>query len=343
MPVPNRPPRTVGARRCRALLWAALLISWLGGCRGGLPQLTLPVSPWAGFAYLQLAEREGLARAAGLKLRTVVSKDPQEIARAWLRGEYSVAPLTTVEVVTICSLRPDRCPVVLLVLDESRGADQLIVQRSISDLRDLKGRRVGLARSSLGPFLTSRALESVGLDIADVRLVPMPAGELASALNHGRIEAAATYPPFSNLMLQLGIGRVAFDSRALPGQILDLLVAEPRFVEQNPETLARLLLAWQWSHAAARRDPEAMGPRLAALQKTSLIGLRRSEEQLAYFPLESQRQMLAPGGSVAVALAAVQEVQQDLGMVREGAPLPALSDRAVGMALQLAASMSAPK
>ena len=86
-----------------------------------------------------------------------------------------------------------------------------------------------------------------------------------------------------------------------------------------------------------------MGPRLAALQKTSLIGLRRSEEELAYFPLESQRQMLAPGGSVAAALAAVQEVQQGLGIVREGAPLPALSDRAVGMALQLAASMSAPK
>jgi NitT/TauT family transport system substrate-binding protein len=325
-------------------LTAALLAPGLAACSpGALPRLTVPVAPWVGSAYLQLAEREGLDRAAGLQLRIVPYDDPQRMAQAWLRGEYGMAPLSTVEVVALCSRRPDRCPVVVLVLDESRGADKLIVRRSISNLGNLRGRRVGVAPSSLGPFLTSRALESVGLDIAQVRLVPMPSAALGSALNNGRIDAATAYPPFSDLMLQLGIGRVAFDSAAIPGQILDLLVVDPVFLEQNRQALARLLVAWQWSHAKARRDPEATVGTLAALLKTSPTGVRRSEDDLGYFPLERQGEMLAEGGAVATALAAVQEVQEGLGMVRQGAPLPQVSDAVVRRALQLAASSSAPK
>jgi NitT/TauT family transport system substrate-binding protein len=340
MPGPKPSP---SAPRPLAWLSAVLLIPLLAGCLDGFPTLTLPVEPWAGFAYFPLAQQQGFDRAAGLHLRTVPYDDSKQIGRAWQRGELSVAPLTSVEVVNICSRRPDRCPVVVLVLDESRGADQLIVRSSISDLRQLRGRRVGLAPSGLGPFLTSRALESVGLDISDVRLVPMAPKELASALNNGRIDAAATYPPFSDLVLQLGIARVAFDSRALPGQILDLLVVDRRFLAEHRQDLARLLLAWEWSHAWARRDPEATGKTLAALQRTSVSGLRRVERSLRYYPLVQQRQLLAEGGSVAEALEAVQEVQQDLGMVRDDAPLPAVSDALVETALQLAARASAPK
>jgi hypothetical protein len=43
------------------------------------------------------------------------------------------------------------------------------------------------------------------------------------------------------------------------------------------------------------------------------------------------------------ALAAVQEVQRDLGMVREDAPLPSVNGALVERALQLAARVSAPK
>jgi hypothetical protein len=53
--------------------------------------------------------------------------------------------------------------------------------------------------------------------------------------------------------------------------------------------------------------------------------------------------MLAPGGSVAAGMAALQQVQQELGIVRAGAPLPEVSDALVRRALQLGASVSAPK
>ena len=320
----------------------------LAGCLGasgptGRTPLTLPVAPWLGTAYLQLAHQRGFDRAAGVRLALVRHSNPQEIVQAWLQGRVALAPLTTVEAVDICSRLPQRCPVLVLVLDESRGSDQLIVHRSISDLRDLRGRRVGVAPSSLGPFLTSRALTSVGLDIADVRLVQTAPEAMASALHNGRIDAAATYPPFSDLVLRLGIARVAFDSRALPGEILDVLAVDPALLASQPEELARLLLAWEWTHAWARQQPAEAARLLAALQGVSQSAVRSAQDSLGLFPLQQQRAMLAPGGSVAAGMAALQATQQELGIVRQGAPLPAVSDALVGRALQLGASVSAPK
>jgi NitT/TauT family transport system substrate-binding protein len=289
------------------------------------------VAPWLGTAYLHLAHQQGFDRAAGLGLSLVSYRNPQEIVQAWLRGKVALAPLTSVEAVDLCSRLPQRCPVVVLVLDESRGGDQLIVHHSISDLRALRGRRVGVAPSS------------VGLDIADVRLVPMDPQEMASALRQGRIDAAATYPPFSDLVLRLGIARVAFDSRALPGQILDVLVVDPQVLASQREDLARLVLAWQWTHGWARRQPGEAVLALAGLQGVSESALRRAQESLVIFPLTQQQGMLAPGGSVAATLAELQGVQQELGIVGPGAPLPGVSDVVVRRALQLGASVSAPK
>jgi NitT/TauT family transport system substrate-binding protein len=350
---PNRPmpgPKLSrpGAWRAASLRLVPLLALVLGGCPSPSrppdgAALTLPVAPWLGTAYLQLAHQQGFDRAADIRMSLVPYRNPQEIVQAWLRGKVALAPLTSVEAVDLCSRLPQRCPVVVLVLDESRGGDQLIVHHSISDLRALRGRRVGVAPSSLGPFLTSRALVSVGLDIADVRLVPMDPQEMASALRQGRIDAAATYPPFSDLVLRLGIARVAFDSRALPGQILDVLVVDPQVLASQREDLARLVLAWQWTHGWARRQPGEAVRALAGLQGVSESALRRAQESLVIFPLTQQQGMLAPGGSVAATLAELQGVQQELGIVGPGAPLPGVSDVVVRRALQLGASVSAPK
>ena len=349
----NRPTPgpTPSCRRSWRLARASLLPLLpfaLAGCLGasappGGKPLTMPVAPWLGTAYLQLAQQRGFDRAAGVGLTLVPYRNPQEIVQAWLQGKVALAPLTTVEAVDLCSRLPERCPVVVLVLDESRGGDQLIVHRSIGDLRALRGRRVGVAPSSLGPFLTSRALASVDLDIADVRLVPTAPEQMASALHNGRIDAAATYPPFSDLVLRLGIARVAFDSRALPGQILDVLVVDPHVLASHGEPLARLLLAWQWSHSWARLQPAEAVSALAGLQGVSESALRKAQDSLGFFPLSQQKEMLAQGGSVAAGLVAIQQVQQELGIVRAEAPLPAVSDALVRRALQLGVNASAPK
>jgi NitT/TauT family transport system substrate-binding protein len=305
-----------------------------GGCSGPASTLTVPVAPWAGTAYLQLAEERGFARGEGLMIRIDPHDDPQKIVQEWLRGELTIAPLTSVELVDVCSRLPERCPVVVLVLDESRGADKLLVHRSIPTLRALRGRRVGLAPSSLGPFVLGRALESVGLDISEVTIVPTQPEAMGAALNNRSVDAVASFPPFSELVERLGIARTLFDSRAIPGEIVDVLVVEPAFLEANREAVVKLLRSWQRTHAWARRNPTEARNALARQLKVSDSAVARLEEGLAYFPLVQQQEMLRPGGPMSDNLRAVRDLQQQLGIVRPDAPLPAVSDALVRQALQ---------
>lgn len=78
-----------------------------------------------------------------MPLNSVEFADPQAIVHAYLRGELAIAQITTVEAVDICARLPERCPVVVLVLDESVGGDQVMARQGITAIEQLRGKRVG--------------------------------------------------------------------------------------------------------------------------------------------------------------------------------------------------------
>ena len=174
--------------------------------------IEMPLAPWPGYEYFYLAKKQGLAETFGLRMETKDFPDPQAIVQAYLRGELQVAQLTTVEVVDICHRLPQRCPVVVLVLDESRGADIVAARPGFDEVAQLRGARVAVTPSTLGPYVLSRALEGAGLSLADVRVQPMSLSAMAGALWRREVEAAAFFPPFSDYSLRLGLARRLFDS-----------------------------------------------------------------------------------------------------------------------------------
>lgn len=99
----------------------------------------VPVSQWPDYEFFVLAHHEGLDRAAGFRIRPVEYPDPQDIVHAYLRGDVRMAPLTTVEVVDICALTPERCPAVVLVLDESRGGDVVLGAPGLRSMAEREG------------------------------------------------------------------------------------------------------------------------------------------------------------------------------------------------------------
>jgi NitT/TauT family transport system substrate-binding protein len=149
--------------------------------------------------------------------------------------------------------------VVLLVLNESRGADQLLARPGTGSLEALRGKRIGVTRSSLGPFQVSEALETVGMRLPDVELVPAELPKLDGMLRRGEVSAIATFPPYSTYLTRLGLAEVLFDSSRLPGQIVDVLVAERGYALRHRRELGRLLRTWQAAHAAAQADPQGTG------------------------------------------------------------------------------------
>ncbi len=292
------------------------------------------MSNWPGYEYFYLADQKGLTTAQGLNVRIAEFPDPQVIVHAFLRGDLQVAQLTTVEAVDICGRAPDRCPVVVLVLDESRGGDQVAVRPGIASLAELRGRRVGLTLSTLGPYVLSRALEREGLTLDDVQVRNIPLEGMGDALAKGAVDAVAFFPPYSELAYRNGVARKLFDSAAIPGEIFDVLVVSPEFYATQGALLARLLRAWQAAHDLAKAEPAMARALMARREGLTPDEFRTAEEGLVYWTLRQQDSMLAPGGTLERNLLAVQEVQKALKLVAPGSPLPRVSQVPLQAALR---------
>lgn len=322
---------------CRAVLALTTISAAAGGlsgCRFGRPSVEVPVSNWPGYEYMYLAHKLGLDQQAGITIKPLQFPDPQTIVHAYLRGDVPLAQLTTVEAVDLCGRVPTRCPEIVLILDESRGGDQIAVANGIASLQALKGQPVGVTFSTLGPYVLSRALEQQGLTLADVQLRNIPLAQMPDALRTGEVKAAVFFPPFSDYAARDGASRTMFDSRAIPGEVFDVLAVDPAYLRRHGDTVTALIRAWAAAHRAAQTDPERAIALAAQREQLSPAEYRQAEQGLVYFSLEQQRPMLQPGGVLARNLQAVQAVQQRLKLTAKGAPIPAVSARFVEAAAQ---------
>lgn len=311
----------------RRSAWLAFAAVFLGVPLSGCLQtstVAIPVAGWPGYEYFYLAQEEQLGRPERLTIQALPFADPQEIAEAYAQGRVAIAQITTVEAVNLCARVPDRCPVVVLILNESRGGDMVVVRPTIGSLAGLRGKRVGVSPSSLGPFVLSRALAREGMSLSDVRVVPIPLSAAAPRLASGELDGVALYPPFSDELLRRGLAVKVFDTTEIPGEIFDVLVVDPTFYRQNQALLGRLLRVWQAAHELARRDPAA-AEIMGAREQISGQAFRDSEAGLLYFPLAQQTPLLAPQGPLRRNLEAVQAVQRHLGLIRGTAALPPVS------------------
>lgn len=309
-------------------------VSGFAGCRRRPVPLAVPVSGWPAYEYFYLAEQTGLDRQHGLAITSVQLPDPQAVINGLARGQFQVAQLSAAEVLDLCNRVPARCPVVVLVLDASEGGDQLAVHNSVASIPALKGRRVAVTFSTLGPYVLHLALQQHGLSLQDVQTQHLPLEAMEQALAQGNVQAAATYPPFSEAIEQAGHSRVLFTSRETPGAILDLLVVERQLLQRHPQQVNALVRIWQQAHRQASANPASSQALMARRQGLSAAAFRRTEAGLRYIGLRQQLLLLQPGGAVERNLRQVQAVLQQLGVSPAGGTLPAVSATAVQAALQ---------
>jgi NitT/TauT family transport system substrate-binding protein len=326
--------RSAGVGISNLLMVGVLGSGLLGGCTTVPEEIRVPISGWPSYEYLYLASRTGIDRQVDLAITPVQLPDPQAVTNGYLRGQFAVAQLSAVELLDLCNRAPARCPVVVLVLDESRGGDQLAVHRAVPSIEALRGRRVAVTFSTLGPYVLQLALKPHGLRISDVLTRNMPLEQMAGALARREVEAAVVYSPFSELVARGGHTRVLFTSRETPGEILDLLVVNPEELARHPGRIAKLVKAWQLAHQQAQAEPRASVARMAQREGLSSSEFVQAETGLRYFSLEQQIPLLAPGGTVATNLARVQAVQQQLDLSPKGGPLPRVDAEPVKAALE---------
>ncbi|GGC05217.1 hypothetical protein GCM10011352_34240 [Marinobacterium zhoushanense] len=263
----------------RILLLLTLGLSMLG-CNSPEPPLRLGTNVWPGYEPLYLARELGYLERDRVQLVELLSAS--EVIRAYRNGALDVVALTLDEALLLRDGGVEAQ--VLMITDTSYGADAIIA-RNGERVADLRGRRVGVETNALGAYMLSRALSLEGLNSSEVEIVPLEVNQHEEAFLQGRVDAVVTFEPVRSRLLDRG-GVELFNSRAIPDEVVDLLVVRPELVESRPEQLKHLLDVWFRSVAYIKAQPlrahAFMSTRLRLSPeqvKQALAGLRIPDRQ----------------------------------------------------------------
>jgi NitT/TauT family transport system substrate-binding protein len=222
------------------------------------PPLTVGMNAWVGYDPLVLARDQKLIDAQQVKVVELSSSS--ETLRHFRNGLLDAAALTLDETLRLAdegiALR------VVAVMDASHGADVVLADPRIHKLADLHGASIAVESTTVGALMLQRLLQAAGLQPTEVDVVNLEATQHLSALRTQRVSAAVSYEPVAGALRAAGFKDI-FDSRQMPGDIVDVLVVRADLLQTRPAQVEALLAAWQDGLQALRDDPGAAARLLA--------------------------------------------------------------------------------
>jgi NitT/TauT family transport system substrate-binding protein len=237
----------------------ALPLAGLFGCDRPAPLLRVASIVWIGYEPLFLARELGYYDHSGLRLIEPPSSTDSLMALA--TGDVEAACLTLDECLIArvggLDLR------VVLVFDDSAGADAFMARPGIKTLAELRGKRVGVEDTANGALMLAKTLEAAGLAPADVVKVPVVGDRQVAAYQAGEVDAVVSFEPYATRLAGLGAVRL-LDTTRFPGLIVDVLAVRAAALDKFSAPLAKLVdgyfralghLAGSPGDAAARMAP----------------------------------------------------------------------------------------
>jgi hypothetical protein len=143
---------------------------------------------------------------------------------------------------------------IVLIFNQSLGADALLARGDIRTLRDLAGRRIGAETNAVGMLMADTVLKAAGLAPDQVTLVPIGADGHEAAWRAGELDALVTCEPIVSRVLSGGARRL-FDSRQMPDTIFDMLAVRADSLSRHERHLKRLLRGYFQGRRLLRDNP----------------------------------------------------------------------------------------
>src|SRR5688572_12110840 len=201
--------------------------------------------------------------------------------------------ITDMDVLNPALSRPS---VIILPTSTSYGADALIVENSIADVKALRGKKVyGLAKS-VSEYCFVRNLELLGEKESDHKFTNMDPGAAAVAMQQKQkdFNAIVVWNPFVlETLNKRKDTRVLFDSTTLPNEIIDMVVvAQSSLDKPGGKEFAAAIIDTFYAVNARIADPATRDDTLVALgEKFSHLDLKSMKkvvEQTKFYSTPDQ-------------------------------------------------------
>ena len=203
--------------------------------------LRIAVDMWLGYYPLLLAEELGYLREAGVPVSISVTEDADRMYAAFAAGEYDIVGVSLADAVTLTRARNDMR--VLLITDESTGADGVLSRHPILGPDSIRGRRLGTNFGGFGEVFLDAFLKKHGVLRSEVTLIDIEASEVPNALARGLVDIAHTWEPYVGEAQDQG-ANLCFTTRETPKLVLDAMLTTTDTRARFPGQLQRLNAAW---------------------------------------------------------------------------------------------------
>jgi len=147
---------------------------------------------------------------------------------------------------------------------------------NINSIKDLKGKKLAGVKKGSGMDVLLRGYvlnEANGL-IADkdLRVIPMPPGNMGPSVESGTVDAAFIWEPFTSQYLIRGNTKVIFDmNKAVPNYPWYIVMSPPEFLKKNPDTVYKALKAHRLAVNFLNSSPDAGNEEIATAFKLSEV------------------------------------------------------------------------
>lgn len=215
------------------------------------PTITFLYSPYADYAPFFLAQEKGYFEDAGLDVELVAKggssgETYQQVSTGnitaggatWGAGLFNATKSgASISVIASVSRIPESGP----------NPSPLLVSEAsdVQDAADLAGKKIGIpGDGGFGIYSVALALESAGLDVADVELVNLSPGDIPAALSNGSVDASWSIEPISSAVIAQGIGHELLPIDYHAGVELGAMVFNTEYVDKHPAAVTAFTAAY---------------------------------------------------------------------------------------------------
>ena len=147
----------------------------------------------------------------------------------------------------------------IMQVNQSHGADAIVVRKGIDDVGSLKHKKIAYAVGTASHTLLLNVLESSGLKMSDVDEYQVADGvEAANAFKNNQCDAAVVWAPDDEDCVASQPGAKVLISSAVASQIIaDGLLVKQSVLNQKRDNITKLIKAWLEGNARINNDANA--------------------------------------------------------------------------------------
>ena len=266
-------------------------------------------------------EKGSIYDKLGIKLNISVINDATQSSSALIKGDLDGAGYTVNRYAFLYNkFIENKTPVKMgFITNSSTGGDGIIAKKEIKKVEDLVGKKIGVPRFSEAQTLVEWLLAKSTLtdvQIAEIRknmvMFETP-DDAAKAFFAGELDAAATWEPYLTQAASLTDGHVMFSTKNATNIVLDGIVFKEEFIENNRETVSKLLEGATKAESMFATDTKAIKKTFPMFATEDDQVIKDMTKNATLFNIASNEESMTKNGSAVTLFEDMSDIWVALG------------------------------